>query len=154
MIEVRVIRILDNRITYQAQFESQELAQSWIESQLNESSKPFGKPERWVLEDEEDISSAIASREREILSASENIDEDGVITTIPAQIVIEYKLPCTYIIQIEDVTSQVEQKYINMEAEKYLRSTDWYIIREIDGGVPCPPDIKIARADARVRIVR
>lgn len=39
-------------------------------------------------------------------------------------------------------------------AEKlaYLASTDWYVIRYADSGVPVPDDIKAARAAARLRI--
>lgn len=45
------------------------------------------------------------------------------------------------------------QEKINMEAQNYLASTDWYIIRELETGVPCPQEIKTARAAARARIV-
>jgi hypothetical protein len=47
-----------------------------------------------------------------------------------------------------------EQERINLEAMSYLDSTDWYIIREIETGVPCPQAIKDARAAARARIVK
>lgn len=45
------------------------------------------------------------------------------------------------------------QLLINIEAQKYLASTDWYIIREMDSGVACPQDIKDARAAARASII-
>jgi hypothetical protein len=47
-----------------------------------------------------------------------------------------------------------EQEKINMEAKNYLSSTDWYIIREMDTGEPCPQEIKDLRAAARSRIVQ
>ena len=63
-------------------------------------------------------------------------------------------LPAEYEIVIEDITAQVEQERINAEALAFLASTDWLIIRELDAGIPCPTEIKIARQEARQRIVR
>lgn len=45
------------------------------------------------------------------------------------------------------------QEIINQEAQSYLASTDWYIVREAEGGVVCPEDIKLARQEARSRII-
>jgi hypothetical protein len=63
-------------------------------------------------------------------------------------------LPAEYTVEIEDITAQVAQDAINAEALAYLASTDWLVIREMDSGVACPDDVKIARAEARQRIVR
>lgn len=63
-------------------------------------------------------------------------------------------LPAEYTIEIEDITAQVEQQKINEEALAYLASTDWMIIRAMDSGVPCPEEVKQARAEARAKIVR
>ena len=63
-------------------------------------------------------------------------------------------LPAEYTIEIEDITAQVAQEAINAEALAYLASTDWLVVREMDSGVACPDDVKIARAEARQRIVR
>ncbi len=38
------------------------------------------------------------------------------------------------------------------EARAYLNKTDWYIIRELDSGVPCPDDVRQKRAEARLKI--
>lgn len=46
------------------------------------------------------------------------------------------------------------QDLINFEAQNYLNSTDWYVIREMDCGVACPPEIKQKRAEARAKIIR
>lgn len=54
----------------------------------------------------------------------------------------------------EDLTDQLEQERINKEALEYLAATDYLIIREMDNGIPCPPDIKLARQAARERIVK
>lgn len=44
------------------------------------------------------------------------------------------------------------QVAVNLAARQYLAATDWYIIRELDGGKRCPEEIKQARLDARSRI--
>lgn len=63
-------------------------------------------------------------------------------------------LPGEYTIKIIDITAQLEQERINREALEYLASTDWMVIREIDAGIPCPAEVKQARAEARAKIVR
>jgi hypothetical protein len=60
----------------------------------------------------------------------------------------------SYQVSIVDITSEVNQREINREAEQYLASTDWLIIREQETGVACPQNIKTERAAARARIVR
>lgn len=55
---------------------------------------------------------------------------------------------------IEDITQKVAQEQINSEALQFLASTDYYIIREIDSGVPCPAEIKAQRQAARERIIK
>ena len=59
----------------------------------------------------------------------------------------------SYSVQVTDATAELNQKRINLEAKDYLASTDWYIIRELDSGVPTPPEIKTERQLARDRIV-
>lgn len=59
-----------------------------------------------------------------------------------------------YSVEQEDVSSELEQRQINAEALQYLSSTDWLIVRELETSVSCPEEIKIARAEARARIVR
>lgn len=63
-------------------------------------------------------------------------------------------IPAEYEIVIEDVSAQAAQDRINQEALAYLAETDWYILREMDGGTPCPEEIKTARAEARNKVVR
>jgi hypothetical protein len=45
-----------------------------------------------------------------------------------------------------------QQEIDQQEALKYLASTDWYIIREMDSGVPCPAEIKQLRQAARLKV--
>lgn len=45
------------------------------------------------------------------------------------------------------------QEQINAEHLAYLASTDWYVIRFADSGVPVPDDIRVARQAARDAII-
>jgi len=45
------------------------------------------------------------------------------------------------------------QRAINYEANEYLKSTDWYTNRYIEKNVAIPDDVKVARDEARARIV-
>lgn len=57
-----------------------------------------------------------------------------------------------YTVEITDITAEVEQQRINIEALQYLASTDWLIVREVETQVVCSADIKLERAAARSRI--
>ena len=45
------------------------------------------------------------------------------------------------------------QKVINETAQAYLTSTDWYSIREAEGGTAMPSDVKTKRAEERAKVV-
>ena len=45
------------------------------------------------------------------------------------------------------------QKVINETARAYLASTDWYSIREAEGGAAMPSDVKTKRAAERAKVV-
>ena len=47
----------------------------------------------------------------------------------------------------------VNQKAINEAAQAYLASTDWYSIREAEGGKAMPSDVKTKRAEERAKVV-
>ncbi len=48
--------------------------------------------------------------------------------------------------------TQAEQDAIDTEAKAYLASTDWYLFREMETGVPTPQEVKDARQDARLKV--
>jgi hypothetical protein len=87
---------------------------------------------------------------------AEVVNDAGEIVqeAIPAVTVPMVKLRAEYTIEILDITAQVAQEKTNAEALAYLASTDWMVIREIDAGIVCPEDVKLARAEARSKIVR
>ena len=63
-------------------------------------------------------------------------------------------LPAEYTIEIEDVTAQLEQELTNAVALSYLASTDWYVTRQIETGIPVPEDIASKRAEMRAMVIR
>jgi hypothetical protein len=51
--------------------------------------------------------------------------------------------------QVQQELVQQEQERINNESREYLKSTDWYVIRQQETGVAIPQDILDARQTAR-----
>lgn len=129
-----------------------------------------GLPERWVPHKDEggsyDEADVIDERMAEIVPEvplvpakpavydNGNLLADAVpeVPAIPAVTQKQVKLRAEYTVEIEDITAKLEQDKINAEALKYLASTDWLIIRELDSGMPCPAEIKALRQRAREAI--
>lgn len=109
----------------------------------------WGKPEHQV-----ELSPRQVINHEEVPAVIENGVE--VSPAIPAyDEVIEATfetVPSEYLLEIVDVTAEVEQQRINVEALAYLAATDWLIVRESETQVVCPADIKLERAAARLRI--
>ncbi len=60
-----------------------------------------------------------------------------------------------YHLEYEDMTAKFEQEKINEEAMKYLAETDYMVVRAMeDSSKPVSPEIKLARAEARLKIIR
>jgi len=78
------------------------------------------------------------------LPERQELDEMGMET--------EVTLPAEYEIVTEDMTVQLALLAEQEEAKALLAATDWYIIREMDTGTPCPEDVKQARAAARAKL--
>ena len=126
-------------VTNSAIFETHEQAETWVLQESNNGS--FGRCERWLLEKDfknESIEDAVDVRD------AVQLDESTLI---------EYKFLADFEVSYIDVTEQLAQEETNRTALKYLADTDWLIIREVDSGIPCPQDIRDARAAARLSIV-
>jgi len=130
MIKVNIIK--NNQVTNSGSFPTQQLADDWIAQEAANNS--WGKPDRWLSFTGE--------------------PEAGYTDTREVEDKTEYFYPCEYSINQIDISDQVAQEQLNIESEEYLKSTDWYILREMDSGVVCPQEIKTARAEARANIVR
>ena len=127
------------------------------------ASNAWGKPERWVLHKDEPMADAydeadvLEERIVEDMPAQDAVmDDAGAIVqeAISARTHKEVKLRAEYTVEIEDISAIVELQKLSTEALRYLESTDWMIIREIDAGIPCPAEVKQARAEARTKVVK
>lgn len=122
------------------------------------SSESFGKPERSVpISADFDETDVIERYEHEIsLAVPEVMNDAGEIVqpAIPAVTVPMVKLRAEYVIEVIELEDDIEQKKTTEEALKYLAETDWYVIREMETGVPYSAEIKEKRAEARLKVVR
>jgi hypothetical protein len=127
---------ISNSITgrsWGAQFEQQADLDAWLASHVAKNT--FGLPERPEL--------VLNEQGEEVPSGA----------TLPAE----------YAIVVEDITAQVEQAVINAEAQAYLESTDWMVlrnVRELALGIPTSLNsseylaLEQERADAAARIIK
>lgn len=160
MIQVSIKK--QEQITNQGLFSSMEEAQAWLTK--HEGMKSFGQPKQ-IVQQQIELEPAIIEKQMILVKEAE-LDEQGVEIS-PAEyeerdVVIkeavtemqEVELAGEYEIIIEDISAKLEQEKINAEALAYLFATDFYIIRELDNGIPCPAEIKAQRQAARERIVK
>jgi hypothetical protein len=60
--------------------------------------------------------------------------------------------------QLEALRADLDPRKVLMAesaaALKFLAESDFYIIRSLDNGVPCPPEIKAARQAAREKVIK
>lgn len=138
MIEIRIKK--QGVVTHKGQFETQQQADEWIQSSI--ALRSWGKPERWVNEEDcslqgEIISEAIAEQ---LIGGPENETK-------------QYKFAAEYVIEQEDITAKVLQEEINAASLKYLAETDWCVIRFLESGVAVPAEVSTQRTAARAAIV-
>jgi hypothetical protein len=158
----KIIVKKQNIVTNLAHKETEELANAWISEQIaNES---FGKPEytRLISSKEviyhEEIPEVFIEKMEEVDGLFKLNTHFVISEAIPAyEEVIEavYEIvPAEYTLEITDMTAELEQNKINATALEYLAATDFYIIRSVDSGEPVPEEIKLARAEARLKIIK
>lgn len=100
MIRVDIKKINSEEIGWSARFKTQEEVDAWLLKGKLE--KYWGKPERWVREDQEDVSQALETREVQNIEGS----------------YLEYKLAAEYTIEQMDITAQVNQENLLQEGRQ------------------------------------
>ena len=55
---------------------------------------------------------------------------------------------------VQHYIDEYNQETVNLDSLEYLRSTDWYVIREQGGVTVTPDDVNTARQEARDVIIR
>ena len=90
------------------------------------------------------------SNNQPVLDVNGNI----VYTTTPVQKLTHVLIVLPVVIPSHAAAVALEaQAVVNATARAYLASTDWMVIREVEGGTACPSDVKAARAAARLQVV-
>jgi hypothetical protein len=136
MIKISIKK--QDQITNQGLFPTMEEAQAWLAH--HEGMKSFGQPKQ-IVQQQVELSPAV-------------IDEEGNELSPAVTEMQEVELAGDYEVEILDVTSQLEQEQINAEAQAFLDSTDWMVIRAAERGEELSPEFKAERQAARQRIVR
>jgi hypothetical protein len=129
MIKISIKK--QDKITNQASFPSQEEAQAWLAS--HEGMKSFGEPAQ-TIEQQVEISPAV-------LESQEVLDENGEsfdppqfqdVEIVPAQHEMQEMHIPGYVVEIEDISAKLEQEKANAEAQAFLDSSDWKVLRHRD----------------------
>ena len=136
MIKISIKK--QEQITNQGLFPTMEEAQAWLAH--HEGMKSFGQPKQ-IVQQQVEISPAV-------------LDEEGNELSPAVTEMQEIELAGDYEVEILDVTSQLEQEQINAEAQAFLDSTDWMVIRAAERGEELSPEFKAERQAASQRIVR
>lgn len=136
MIQVSIKK--QNQITNQASFPTMEEAQAWLARY--ESMKSFGQPKQ-IVQQQIEISPAVIAEDGSVL-------QEAVIEMQEVELAGEYE------VEVINITSQLEQEKINEEAQAFLDSTDWVVIRALEKGIELSPELKAERQAARDRIVK
>lgn len=122
----------DGSIVDIGRFSSQESMNEWIKAHT--SQEVFGK-----------------NAYTEKVEVSPSVKNDLGVEIIPA-IYETIEHPNEYTPEVIDVSLEVEQERINMEAKAYLAETDWLIIRDLETGKKPTKEILDKRAEARTKV--
>ena len=136
MIKISIIK--NAQITNQASFPSLEEAQAWLSH--HENMKSFGQPKQIVQQHVELYPAVLA--------------EDGSILQEAEFEMQEVELAGEYEVEVLDISAQLAQEKINVEARAFLDATDWMVIRAMEKGEELSPELKAERQAARDRIVK
>lgn len=125
---------------------------------LNSGNSPYGKPEHQRELTPRQVIHHVAVEARGPILAEDGTEISPEILAQEAfDEIIEAThelIPSEYLIEITDITSEIEQKRVNEEALKHLSETDWLITRYAETGIEIPVNIKLSRQAARNAIVR
>jgi hypothetical protein len=112
MIQVSIKR--SGQLTNQASFPTMEEAQAWLAS--HEGMGTFGQKAQ-TIQQEVEVSPAV-------------FDEEGNEITPAQHEMQEIHIP-GYVVEIEDISDELEQEQINKEAQAFLAETDFKVLRHI-----------------------
>jgi hypothetical protein len=115
-----------------------EEAQAWLSH--HEGMKSFGEPAQ-TIQQQVELSPAV-------------FDEEGNEISPAVTEMQEMHIPGSYEVEVLDISAELAQQAINAEAQAFLASTDWMVIRAAERGEELSPEFKAERQAARDRIVK
>lgn len=137
MIQISIKK--QEQITNQASFPTLEEAQAWLT--LHESMKSFGQPKQ-IIHQQVELEPAVIEKQLVLIKEAQ-LDEQGVEIS-PAEfeeqdVVVkealielqELELIGDYEVVIENISAKLDQEKLNDEAQKFLDSTDFKVLRHI-----------------------
>jgi hypothetical protein len=113
MIQVSIKK--QEQITNQASFQSMEEAQAWLSH--HEGMKSFGQPKQ-IIQQQIELSPPV-------------LDEEGIELSPAETEMKEVELAGEYEVEIIDISAEFAQEKINAEAQAFLDSTDFKVLRHI-----------------------
>lgn len=136
MIQVSIKK--QEQISNQASFPTREEALAWLAH--HEGIKSFGQPKQ-IVQQQVELSPAVLAEDGSVL-------QEAQVETQEVELAGEYE------VIIEDISAKLEQEKTNSEAQAFLDSTDWMVIRAMEKGEELSPELKAERQAARDRIVK
>jgi hypothetical protein len=151
MIQVSIIK--DGQVTHLGQFETQELADSWLAK--HEGLGTFGQKAE-TIETQVEVAPAVIESQEMLDENGESFDPPQFqdIEISPAQHEMQKIHIPGYVVEIEDISDELEQEQINKEAQAFLDATDWIVVRAAERGEELSPEFKAERQAARDRIIK
>lgn len=113
---IRISINKNSQITNQASFPTMEEAQAWLAH--HEGMRSFGQPKQ-IVQQQIELSPAV-------------LDEEGNELSPAVTEMKEVELAGEYEVEIEDLSAKLAQEKANAEAQAFLDSSDWKILRHRD----------------------
>jgi len=133
MFKVVITNANCSQSPWSASFPTELEAQEWLALQIG---KPHRLPEREV-------------------SISDDYAQEDVLEVIQSEVEgvmqdTHVRLRAQFTSEIVDISAQVASEAAQAAARQLLNSTDWYVVRMSETGVPVPQEILDQRAAARL----
>lgn len=115
MIKVNIKRLSDNFIAWSGLFEMEDDALNWVSSQI--SNNTWGRPERWIRADMQDI-----------LPNNENKEDSDQVRSVQISdelTVNEYHFKADYIVYFVDLGDSPKLDIIRQQRNFKLAECDW-----------------------------
>lgn len=115
MIKVNIKRVSDNTIAWSATFQTEDEALNWVSSET--ANKSWGRPERWVRADLQDM---LPNNENK-----EDSDQVRSVQLLDDTTVNEYHFKADYVVYFVDLGDSPKLELIRQQRNSKLSECDW-----------------------------